>query len=47
MNKDHFSQAKQSIVLFLKSLPKDSLFNIIIFGSDFKRMFKVSHPYND
>jgi hypothetical protein len=47
MGGDRIKQAKDSLILFLKSLPEASLFNVISFGSEFKRMFKVSVPYTD
>lgn len=33
--------------MFLKSLPENSIYNIISFGSKFERMFKTSIAYND
>jgi hypothetical protein len=47
MGGDRIKQAKNSLILFLKSLPEPSIFNIISFGSNFKRMFKTSIPYTD
>jgi von Willebrand factor A domain-containing protein 5 len=47
MGGDRILQAKNSLILFLKSLPESSLFNVISFGSNFKRMFKTSVPYTD
>ena len=35
------------MILFLKSLPECSIFNVISFGSNFERMFKTSVPTND
>jgi hypothetical protein len=47
MGGERAKQAKDSLILFLKSLSEASLFNIISFGSEFKRMFKQSVPYTD
>jgi uncharacterized protein with von Willebrand factor type A (vWA) domain len=47
MGGQKMNQAKQSLVLFLKSLPDQALFNIVSFGSDHKFMFSESVSYND
>lgn len=47
MGGDRIEKAKESLILFLKSLPENSIFNIISFGSKFQRMFKTSIKYND
>lgn len=47
MGGDRIEKAKESLILFLKSLPEASIFNIISFGSNFKRMFKSSVAYTD
>ncbi|CAD8143290.1 unnamed protein product [Paramecium octaurelia] len=39
-------KAKQSLILFLKSLPEDCLFNIISFGSEVIKMFDIPQAYN-
>ncbi|CAD8117131.1 unnamed protein product [Paramecium primaurelia] len=39
-------KAKQSLILFRKSLPEDSIFNFISFGSDVEKMFDIEQAYN-
>ncbi|CAD8145677.1 unnamed protein product [Paramecium pentaurelia] len=39
-------KAKQSLILFLKSLPDDCSFNIISFGSVAIKMFDIAQAYN-
>ncbi|CAD8116740.1 unnamed protein product [Paramecium primaurelia] len=46
MEGQRIQKAKQSLILFLKSLPENSLFNVISFGSQPKRMFEKSQVYN-
>lgn len=40
-------QAKNCLILFLKSLPETCIFNIVGFGSSFYKLFPMSAPYND
>jgi uncharacterized protein YegL len=40
-------QAKMALLIFLKSLPPGSYFNIVSFGSSFKQLFETSQPYED
>lgn len=44
---DRIEKAKESLILFLKSLPECSTFNVVSFGSNFERMFKTSVPTDD
>ncbi len=40
-------QAKLALLIFLKSLPVGSYFNVISFGSSFTQLFETSQPYED
>jgi uncharacterized protein with von Willebrand factor type A (vWA) domain len=40
-------QAKVALLIFLKSLPPGSYFNVVSFGSGFKQLFETSQPYED
>ena len=39
--------AKETLLLFLKSLPDGCYFNVVGFGSSYKTLFKKSELYND
>jgi uncharacterized protein YegL len=39
--------AKEALVYFLKSLPEDSYFNVVSFGSDFSSIFPTPQRYED
>ena len=38
-------KAKEALILFLKSLPVDSYFNVVSFGSSWEKMFPQSQKY--
>ena len=41
------TKAKEALVLFIKSLPQDSYFNIVSFGSGSKKLFEQSRKYTN
>ncbi|CAK70304.1 unnamed protein product (macronuclear) [Paramecium tetraurelia] len=46
MSGSRISKAKEALILFLKSLPQDSEFNIISFGSNFYSLWNESKMYS-
>ncbi|EAR96204.1 type A von willebrand factor domain protein (macronuclear) [Tetrahymena thermophila SB210] len=40
-------RACEALILFLKSLPNDSYFNVLSFGSEFEMLFPSSRKYNN
>ncbi|KAL4484467.1 hypothetical protein ABPG74_019644 [Tetrahymena malaccensis] len=46
MSGEPIQQACEALILFLKSLPTDSYFNVVSFGSTFQRLFPSSQKYN-
>ena len=47
MSGDHIFHVKETLILFLKSLPTSCYFNIIGFGSYYRSLFQESQPYNE
>lgn len=47
MSGRHIFQVKETLFLLLKSLPSNSVFNIIGFGSYYRTLFQTSQQYND
>ena len=40
-------KAKDALILFIKSLPQDTYFNVVSFGTNFEFLFPESVIYND
>lgn len=47
MSGKHIFQVKETLFLFLKSLPSNSYFNIVGFGSYYRSLFQGSKEYNE
>ncbi|XP_071169512.1 von Willebrand factor A domain-containing protein 5A-like isoform X2 [Mytilus edulis] len=47
MHGDRMAKSKETLLLLLKSLPMDCLFNIVSFGSNHNFVFKKSEEYNE
>ncbi|XP_052237802.1 von Willebrand factor A domain-containing protein 5A-like [Dreissena polymorpha] len=47
MSGDRIKNAKEALLLFLKSLPQSCHFNVVSFGSQFSCLFKGSEPYSE
>jgi len=47
MGGSRIQKAKEALVLFIKSLPQDTYFNVISFGSGSSSLFPKSVKYND
>jgi len=47
MSGSRMRTANEALLMFMKSLPEDSLFNIISFGTSHKFMFSESKPYEE
>jgi hypothetical protein len=47
MSGARINMAVEALKLFIHSIPYGSMFNIVSFGSDFKKMFPESVEYNE
>ncbi|XP_055997226.1 von Willebrand factor A domain-containing protein 5A-like isoform X3 [Ostrea edulis] len=47
MNGERIDKAKETLLLLLKSLPINCIFNIVSFGTTFTTLFSKSKPYNE
>eukprot|EP00928_Gymnodinium_smaydae_P079761 TRINITY_DN63614_c0_g1_i1.p1 TRINITY_DN63614_c0_g1~~TRINITY_DN63614_c0_g1_i1.p1 ORF type:complete len:784 (+),score=103.83 TRINITY_DN63614_c0_g1_i1:94-2445(+) len=47
MNGLRIQQAKRALSIFLRSLPADCFFNIVLFGSSFKTLYDESKAYDE
>ena len=47
MNGQRIEKARQALVVFLKSLPEDSFFNVVSFGSSSEKLFPSTVKYSN
>jgi uncharacterized protein with von Willebrand factor type A (vWA) domain len=47
MDGERIKKAKEALILFIKSLPQDTYFNVISFGSNSQSLFKESRRYGN
>ena len=47
MGGSRINLAVEALMLFIRSLPPDSLFNVVSFGSSYKLLFKKNKKYDD
>ena len=47
MGGSRIEKAKEALILFIKSLPQNSFFNVVSFGSSSETMFPKSVQYSD
>ena len=47
MGGTRIEKAKEALILFIKSLPQDTYFNVVSFGSGSTKLFPKSVKYND
>ena len=47
MSGERIELAKEALILFLQSLPENSLFNVVSFGGSYKKMFESSLKYGE
>jgi len=47
MGGKRIEKAKEALILFIKSLPQDTYFNVVSFGSDSNSLFAKSLKYSD
>ena len=47
MGGTRIKKAKEALILFIKSLPQDTYFNVVSFGSSSEKLFHESMRYSD
>ena len=47
MEGNRIKKATEALILFIKSLPTDSYFNVVSFGSNYQSLFPSSVQYSD